>query len=130
MLKLIRWFRKPGHPDTKVYIEPSTVPAHGRALALVNHGRWIAHCPRPDCANAVELQPQQGAMSCEQCLAFALVHWPADAEGIWTELLRRPNEANRNWYPDGHEWALRAGLPTGQSVAQLREEYEQHVGAH
>lgn len=129
MLKLVRRFRKRGHRDTEVYVEVPTSQIKSRALAHVNHGRWLTLCPRwPDCGNATELQPQQGSWSCGECYAVALVEWPANPDELWAELVRRPDESTRNWYPDGHAWALAAGLPIGQSVADLRDEYEQHAG--
>lgn len=96
-----------------------------RARARVNHGRWIADCPRRYCANATRLQPGQATFHCGGeggCQTVAPIEWPADADGIWAVLLERPVPGTRNWYPDGHTEALRMGLPHGQTVAELRDE--------
>ena len=100
-----------------------------RARARVNHGRWIADCPRPHCANAIRLEPRQGAFHCGGeggCQMVAPVEWPADADAIWAVLLERPVPGTRNWYPDGHDEALRMRLPHGQSPAELRDEARQY----
>ena len=96
-----------------------------RARARVNHGRWIADCPRRYCANAVKLQPGQATFHCAGdggCQQVAPVEWPADADGIWTALCERPVPSTRNWYPPGHVEAVRLGLPHGQTPAELRDE--------
>lgn len=100
-----------------------------RARARVNHGRWIADCPRRHCANAVKLDPRQPVFHCAGeggCQMVAEVEWPADADGIWEVLLERPVPGTRNWYPDGHVEAVRLGIPHGQSVAELRTEHREH----
>lgn len=127
-MKEIKRLKAEGHPDTVVYTEIPINPVQGNALACVNNGRWLAHCPRPGCANAMLLVPGQGSWSCSECYARASVDWPADAEELWVELQRRPNPVNRNWYPDTHDWARTAGLACGQSVAELREEFAEHGG--
>ncbi|MFJ9413037.1 hypothetical protein ACIRPT_02585 [Streptomyces sp. NPDC101227] len=35
---------------------------------------------------------------------------------------------NRNWYPEGHEFAMRANLPHGQTVKQLLDEAHENGG--
>lgn len=100
-----------------------------RALARVNHGRWIADCPRPYCNNAMKLEPRQAMFHCGGqggCRLAAAVEWPADADGIWEALTERPVPGTRNWYPPGHEEALRMGLAHGQSPAELRTETALH----
>jgi hypothetical protein len=101
------------------------------ARARVNHGRWIADCPRRYCANAIRLQPRQGTFHCAGeggCQMVAPIEWPANADDIWSVLLERPVPSTRNWYPDGHVEALRLGLPHGQSAAELREETTLYMG--
>lgn len=103
-----------------------------RARARVNHGRWIADCPRRHCANAMRLDPRQATFHCGGeggCQMVAEVEWPADADGIWAALQERPVPGTRNWYPDGHVEALRLGLPHGQSPADLRDETRQYEQA-
>lgn len=101
------------------------------ARARVNHGRWIADCPRRYCANAIRLQPRQAAFHCSGeggCQMVAPIEWPANADGIWSVLLERPVPSTRNWYPDGHVEAVRLGLPHGQSITALREETALYMG--
>lgn len=102
-----------------------------RARARVNHGRWIADCPRPHCVNAIRLEPKQATFHCSGeggCQMVADVEWPADADDIWQALLERPVPGTRNWYPPGHTEAARLGLPHGQGADDLRAEHRQHEG--
>lgn len=103
------------------------IKAHARAR--VNHGRWIADCPRRYCANAVKLTPGQPTFHCSGgggCQMVAPVEWPADAATIWDVLLERPVPSTRNWYPAGHVEAVRLGLPHGQTPAELRTEQAEY----
>lgn len=100
-----------------------------RAWARVNHGRWIADCPRPYCNNAILLSPRQAQFHCSGeggCRLISDVEWPADADGIWDALLERPVPGTRNWYPHGHQEAVRMGLAHGQTAAELRDEQAEH----
>ena len=102
-----------------------------RARARVNHGRWIADCPRPYCANAMRLTPGQAAFHCGGeggCQLVAEVEWPAEADGIWAALVERPVPGTRNWYPTDHAEAVRLGLPHGQTAAELRDETREYEG--
>lgn len=102
-----------------------------RARARVNHGRWIADCPRPYCANAMRLDAGQQVFQCAGeggCRMVAEVEWPADVDGIWAALEVRPVPGTRNWYPAGHGEALQLGLPHGQSAAELRDETAEYEG--
>lgn len=96
-----------------------------RALAYVNHGRWIADCPA-ECGNAMRLDPRQGVFACQECYTMSEVEWPEDAERIWEALLGRRLARNRNWFPVGHPLALRCGLPQGQSAKQLLDEQREN----
>lgn len=96
-----------------------------QARARVNHGRWIADCPRPYCNNAMKLEPRQASFHCGGaggCNLVAEIEWPTDPDGIWAALAERPVPATRNWYPPGHDEAVRMRLPHGQSPPELREE--------
>lgn len=104
-----------------------TLIAFGRARARINWGRWLADCPRSDCAGAEELTPRQAMFHCSSCGYLAEIDWPADPDGLWTVLLERPSPQTRNWYPAGHDEAMRAGLPHGQTPADLRDETRQHL---
>lgn len=103
-----------------------------RARARVNHGRWIADCPRRYCANAVRLTPGQATFHCAGdggCQMVATLEWPADADGIWDALQLRPVPSTRNWYPDGHVEAVRLGLPHGQTPTELLGEQREYEAA-
>lgn len=89
------------------------------AEAYVNHGKWIADCVRPHCANAEKLNPGQTALHCTNCLQVAPVRWPADVAGITEALTVRPVPQTRNWAPAGHRQAVVCGFPEGQTVADL-----------
>lgn len=99
------------------------------ARAYVNHGRWIANCPRKYCANAIALKPKETTFHCSGpggCKMVAPVEWPSDAEEIWNVLMERPVPTTRNWFPSGHVMALKCGLPHGQSPEDLREEAREY----
>lgn len=109
-----------------------------RARAYVYSGEWIADCPRP-CGNAEHLfalsdprNPRSPRLvpatgfHCSYCGHDAPVEWPVDFPEITGILQLRPVPHTRNWYPIGHEVAVRSGTPNGQSVQQLREENAAH----
>lgn len=62
------------------------------------------------------------------CQMLAPVDWPTNADEIWEELGRRPVPVTRNWYPEEHPIALNAGIPHGQTIAQLVEETIENMG--
>lgn len=92
-----------------------------RARAYINFGRWVAECPY-QCGSALRLDPHQAMFHCKECGSMAEIEWPAEADAIWAALAKRRAPKNRNWFPDGHQLALRSGAPHGQSVAELEEE--------
>jgi hypothetical protein len=93
--------------------------------AYLNHGRWIAGCGRQYCANAERLEPRQALFHCSSCRWEALVEWPPDVDEIQAVLEMRPVPETRNWFPAGHELALRSGCPHGQTAVDLlAENYE------
>lgn len=98
-----------------------------RARAYVNHGRWIADCPA-ECGSALALQPHDTTYHCRECKTLSAIEWPKDPDGIWEALMRRPFARNRNWFPEGHDLALRGGMPHGQTVKDLDDETESHGG--
>ena len=100
-----------------------------RTRAYVNHGRWIADCVRPYCANAEMVTRGQGQMRCSNCHLGQVVQWPADATPISQVLARRPVPQTRNWAPPGHRQAFASGFPEGQTVAELVDENVEH-GVH
>lgn len=97
-----------------------------KARAYVNFGRWVADCPI-ECGCALELRPGQLTFACVECKTITLLEWPDDPDGIWEALLERPAPKTRNWFPEGHELALRSGSPHGQTVQELRDETHDHV---
>lgn len=97
------------------------------ARAYVNWGRWVADCPI-GCGAALKLNAHQETFLCPECRALSVIEWPSDPDGIWDALSSRPMPKTRNWFPSGHELALRARCPHGQTVAELREETVEHVG--
>jgi hypothetical protein len=95
------------------------------AVAYLNHGRWVADCPRPGCANAemagldgkghpgglgdwFRCRPEEGGcgLRCE-------VIWPGNVEDIEALVIPRPLPATRNWNP-------------GQSLHELLAENLEH----
>jgi hypothetical protein len=96
-----------------------------QARAYVNHGRWIADCPR-DCGSAAELQPKATSYACVECKWIGSVEWPDNADEIMAALQERAVPRTRNWFPSGHELALRSNNPHGQSVKELMEETEEN----
>lgn len=109
------------------------------ARARVYSGDWIADCPRPSCANAEHLYErtnprnpasprirQKPEFRCTNCKLTAPIEWPRDMADIMAVLMLRPVPQTRNWYPAGHDEAVRCRLPHGQSAAELRAENHQH----
>jgi len=95
---------------------------------VIHHGMTIVHCPRGACENAQLVDPGETAFHCVNCRYVAPVEWPDDYDRIAAELDRRPVPETRNWYPAGHPKAIAWGIPDGQSVADLRREFDQHGG--
>lgn len=110
-----------------------------RARAYVYSGDWVADCPR-GCGNVEHLyrraNPRDAAsprtvqvpfFGCSYCgLQDIRIEWPTDLVEITSVLQLRPIPHTRNWYPHGHDVAVRFGIPHGQSVDQLREENATH----
>jgi len=113
------------------------------ARAYLYRGGWVADCPRSGCANTEPLfllngriapsrllpgVVQLNAVHCSNCGLDAPVEWPdakfmdlADAV-----VSCRPLPYTRNWYPAGHENAVRWGIDHGQTIAELLEENDAH----
>lgn len=92
------------------------------AVAYVNRGRWVADCPFGRCGSAQVVSPADPRYFCPTCLnansgAFAPVVFPPAKKlaAIELALSKRPDPANRNWWP--HE-----------SVRQLRDENDLRLG--
>lgn len=80
-----------------------------RAVAHVNHGRWIARCPRPFCAGAEHAgrDAKTGhvggltgvGFTCANCDLVCAADWPPNVDDIEYLLSLRPVPATRNWEP-------------------------------
>lgn len=110
------------------------------ARAYVYAGDWVADCTRPGCANAehlfelrypgrqasaVNLRERRRPMfHCSYCQQMDTIDWPSAAfqDGVREVMAARPLPHTRNWYPKDHEMAVRAGIPHGQSLDELRQE--------
>ena len=90
--------------------------------AYANHGRWIADCCRQYCQSALELRRGQQFFTCGECKQEASVVWPNNVDEITEVLKVRPVPSTRNWFPAGHDLAVRSGCEHGQSVQQLKDE--------
>ena len=87
---------------------PSFEQTIGTVETQVNHGRWLAICPR--CPNAIMLSRDALLFLCDNCGEGWLdVTWPLNREEIEATLQPRENEVNRNWIP-------------GETVADLQIE--------
>ena len=98
------------------------------ALAYINHGRWIVDCPV--CPSAEELprktENQDSLVQCQGCHQIIRISWPKNSQQLMRVLKERPI-ANRHWYPTGYPFAMKHGIPHGQTVAELHEETLQHM---
>lgn len=95
------------------------------AIAYVNHGRWVADCPHPDCHSAEHYQdPYNGkygglrpnAFHCTApggCGLSYPVVWPPNIAEIERWLVMRPIMTTRNWLP-------------GETIADLVLENAEH----
>lgn len=98
------------------------------AVAYVNHGRWVADCPRRYCNSAMALDPLQVLFRCEGGCGLAVeITWPEQAADIFLALDLRPVPATRNWAPAGHRQAVSTGFPDGQSLQDLYAETATHA---
>ncbi len=98
------------------------------ALAYVNHGRWVADCPRPFCGSAQGLYPWQPWFTCTSafCAVTVPVSWPREAAEISAVLAARGAPQWQNWFPARHPLALAARCPHGQTVDDLLAENAAH----
>lgn len=94
-----------------------------RAVAYLNHGRWVAMCPRPGCHNAEQFGGvgqagnvpgglRSDRFECRASIDFGAgpvpaggcgvvcgVDWPANIAEIEALVMPRPVPATRNWHP-------------------------------
>lgn len=106
------------------------LPVSERARAWLYAGQWVADCPQPSCSNVELLFDSAGrrrpVFRCTYCHRIAEIEWADDEAAILAVLGRRPVPHTRNWFPPRHDLALRAGLPHGQSPAELLAENLEH----
>jgi hypothetical protein len=93
------------------------------AVAYVNHGRWVARCPRPGCTNAEQAGRcddgsvgglEEHRFTCRAaayspimgghvvyggCGLQCRVEWPQNRAAIDRMLAARPSPVTRNWHP-------------------------------
>lgn len=94
-------------PDRRPFVKPDQMSGLAEPEAVVNHGRWIVHCPF--CTGAQHASKSDRKFLCVTCWhrgtaaadRWLLVLWPTDAmlEAVERELLRRPDPRTRNWRP-------------------------------
>lgn len=69
-----------------------------RIQAVVNHGRWIAHCS--ECYQGMFTHPEWKIGCCSECGAiFTHIVFPAEIDEITRLLLLRPRRETQNWEP-------------------------------
>jgi hypothetical protein len=74
-------------------------PSSQKALAYVNHDRWVANCPTPGCSGAEVVDPDWPLFVCMSgCGVGPLsVSFPRQRVEIERELLKRPARETRHW---------------------------------
>ena len=98
----------PNTPDTNA----------SRAVAYVNHGRWVADCPSEYCRSAMAVTPGHMFM-CGGCLnveigsRYRMIEWPQERGAIEEALAARPVPEVANWRP-------------GETTRHLRDENGAH----
>lgn len=108
---ILGWLKLHNVP-AHVVQQPVTYDARGRSVpavndhlpavtAYVNHGRWVAEC---ECGAAMLVAKGYGFL-CGECgnrqhgYRYRPIAWPQEQVQIERELLRRPVEEMRNWFP-------------------------------
>ena len=89
------WF-----PVELARLEVATVTGHPVAVE-VNHGRWIARCPRTECWSAEPVALLDPAFVCATCGEGPRpLGWPAARVAVERLLAARPDPTTRSWTPD------------------------------
>lgn len=114
----------------RVPLPPESLVAEPAVAAYVNHGRWVVDCPF--CPGALVASFLDQRFLCATCFngsvggAMVAVTFPDDYGAIEAELLKRPNEINRNWRPGetvadlvAEREASENGLPPGPATPAL-----------
>lgn len=95
-------------------------PRGGPVPAYVDKSRWVFTCPA--CGSGAACSPDISEGACLECgrihgLKFPTRHVRLAAEA---ELLKRPKEANRNWFP--FDVLIGGRIHTAETVETLRLE--------
>lgn len=133
------------HAATELDVVHQRPPTVRRARAYVLRGHWVADCPATcgqtqwvfrdhknheqfpcHCVGGNAVRESQ--WFCRNCKLIAEIEWPVGPlmDEVMEPLLLRPNPANRNWYPQDHELAIRFNLEHGQTPDDLRAENVEH----
>lgn len=100
---LIPYFLHP--PRGQMFVPPLGRCETPKAIARVDHGRWLADCPMRDCCSAQHVSKEDPWFFCANCTNAEVgcksipVVWPKEHEEIEQMLLRRPFVPTRNWQP-------------------------------
>jgi len=126
----------PTAPAVGATVRVAGVAVPAEPVAVVNHGRWVAHCPY--CPGAQLACATDTRFFCLDCFhaedpaalgKWLAVRWP-DREtlrGVTEALLKRPRMETRNWQP-AH---VAAGVAKpGEPVEGLRAENALRVTDH
>lgn len=107
----------------------------------MNWGRWVADCPRVDCASAERFGPDpttnvmggltETSFHCQEryggCGMLTAAHWPNETDRAVIEMLlgSRPVPATRNWAPgESIQDLLMEGIANGLDFANdIRQRY-------
>lgn len=104
------------------------------SLAFLDHGAWKADCPEPGCGDArlvYEINPRTGVPTgrrltedvCAKGHRFAIEMPPPEFEAqVVAAVADRALDADKSWFPKGHQRAALAGIPVGQSIDDLVRE--------
>jgi len=85
-------------------LNPKEHSRYGPAIAFINHGRWMALCPDPDCAGAEVVTSSDRVFMCLSCGNIENkgrlypVKFPTELKEISRQLSKRPR-IYRNWHP-------------------------------
>lgn len=97
----------------------------GCARVYVYAGDWVADCPT-GCGNVERVRDRSMVFGCSYCKVMSDMEWPPNMGDIMAVLEVRPVPHTRNWYPTGHQTAVKFGVPHGQTVRDLVEENAEH----
>lgn len=94
--------------------------------AWIYNGRWVADCPRNDCANVELADSVNDIFRCSNCGKTAWIEFPENHSQLMNILWERPIPQSRNWFYPDQPLAIKANLPHGQTVDDLIAENREH----